>query len=160
MKKWIPASMLLLTVIAVCSYFLFREKVYCKEDLQTAVGNEKNHILMFLRPRLRIGMSKDDVINILGTPENIDIENIWMWAILTPGVPNRKETWREMNWKPAHFLVFIDGRLVSSELFKNAGADPWEVTKEYGHLTSPETIALLGPDTFGDLNRSLAAALH
>jgi len=75
--------------------------------------------------KLSKGMSKDQVLHIIGRPQNIDNDYVWMWQWNgMPTASNNKML--DMSYGSGMFLLFDnEGRLLTSEPIKNSEGTPW-----------------------------------
>jgi hypothetical protein len=61
---------------------------------------------------LKMGMSKDEVMALVGPPQNADSEYIWFWSSKPSPFP--KPTWIDLYYEfpiQRYFLVFYEGKL-------------------------------------------------
>lgn len=74
---------------------------------------------------LDTGMSKEDVVEITGEPQNDDNENVWIWIDKYKEYSNiyKHYKWNEMyNYCDGFFLIFIDNRLAYTISANSAGS--------------------------------------
>jgi hypothetical protein len=63
--------------------------------------------------RVGAGMTKARVIELAGLPYNPVAEDVWIWSLDVPR-PSTPSSWREFGDGGALFLVFEDGKTISS----------------------------------------------
>jgi len=94
---------------------------------------------------LKAGMTKDQIRAILGPPENLDDDYVWMYADI-PAEDERKRGWEDIAHNGnsyACFLVFYNGKSVFDYTMKIAEESPQEGLAYGAHIPDDKAIQLL-----------------
>ncbi len=125
---------------------------YQSKRVDWVTGNQKFPVIAKnfsrLSERLRPGLTKQQVLHILGKAQNVDNETVWMWVENIEAIPPKERTWMGLQLdRPGFFVAFYKDRLVGT-LFKTAETNPREILREhiaYGPEARTEVERLLGP---------------
>lgn len=93
--------------------------------------------------RLEIGMYKDEVAAIIGYPNNLDNETIWVY---TDNHKKKLENWRNIYTKrgvSGYFLLFLDKKLLVKPL-RFVETSPWYEFAMNSSLTEEQIESLIG----------------
>ena len=95
---------------------------------------------------LREGMTKDDVLDILGEPQNSNSEYVWMWCEKYDSTQQHRPglTWHDMSFgRSGYFLLFYNDVLLHDVLLKNEEANPVATFSSKTHMSLDEARRLL-----------------
>ena len=114
MKK---IMIIIIIVISISSIIIHNKYIKYKMSLLIpATGKEKfvmiEKLIPIISSELNIGMTKTDVLKIIGKPQNVDSYNIWYWSYSNKF--NKK--WIELYWgdRTGYYIIFINDKLISN----------------------------------------------
>jgi hypothetical protein len=107
-------------------------------------GRQRFVVLERLAGNLKNGMTKAEVEEHLGKPDNSDTNCVWFW-ISSEFLLTNKVVWVDhFNDDDGRYLLFYHEKL-SSPLLKNTEATPWEYFTTAIGASNTEVELLLGP---------------
>jgi hypothetical protein len=112
-----------------------------QKDLRKATGSARLASLERLANQVEKGMSKQQVLAILGATDNSDSQFVWMWVANSDTA--EKKPWLQLHMGPGFFLLFKEDRVISPFL-KNAETTPWEALREATGYSKADAEAILG----------------
>lgn len=147
-------------MVGVCYYLINNPQV------QRAVRHWKmSHLDDYTRVQLvwkysgmlHSGMTRDEVRDVFGPPDNQDSEYIWYWCC-DKELRSKYKTWRELSehCEGQFHLFYPSGALASPSPFKNVVCPPWStylqqvIGRGEGEKGIKLTESLLGPDPHGE----------
>ena len=102
-----------------------------------------NELYPLLSNKIKVGMSKDEVKSIIGLPQNLDNEYVWVWTSKPNATTNSKDWILLSINEEGYFLVFYENRLLAP-LLKLAEANPWEIMKQSLDISKEQIYKMIG----------------
>ena len=112
-----------------------------RKDLRNPKGPGRLALLESFANQVEKGMTKQQVLAILGAADNSDSQYVWMW-VADSGRAERKP-WLQLHVDPGFFLLFKEDRVISPFL-KNAETTPWEALRAATGCSKADAEAILG----------------
>jgi len=109
-----------------------------KPSEKCSVINETYHLLDF-----RPGMTKKEVAEIIGDPQNRDNEYVWVWSCGSAGEIINENYWFDVFRSSGFYLVFYQEKLVNY-ISNTHESDPWDDLHNIG-LDEQTVNKLIGP---------------
>ena len=144
-RRFLAAALCTVMVMVIAVVVsVYRSRVHTmstKDDLRNAKEAAKSGLLQRLATRVEKGMSQQEVLAILGAPDNSDSQFVWMWVANSDTAERRP--WLQLHMDPGFFLLFKEDRVISPFL-KNAETTPWEALRAATGCSKQNAEAILG----------------
>ncbi len=123
-------------------------------DIKNAPPSEKfeliHEIPELINQKLHKGMTKDEVRNLIGEPQNTDDKYIWLWSEkLDPSTPDFENLSHENNWisltinRNNYYLMFYNEKLICQDLVWWLSENPHDLLSLETELTRKQAMELL-----------------
>jgi len=111
--------------------------------LRATERREKYRNYSEMAGKVRIGMSRSQLYEVLGLPDNVDTEHMCIWLPRKGQRESDRCPLMELLGESGMILALVRGR-VASKLMKCTETDPWELYSEVTGCSDEQSRSILG----------------